>query len=581
MKNIRKLWQYSYNYKGSFILLVLFVCISAILQIIIPRYMSDVLDGIVAMQPMSSIVRTCIIIGVLSLMLVGQGIGQGYYNAKWSSGVTRNLADALFNRILNYESKDMDNFGAGTALTRLTTDVTNLRRALEMVASLLICPLLVIFSIISAFEINKSLSMIFVLVIPFLGAVLLFIIVRSRIHYRKMLTHYDEMNQALSENIKGMRTVKSYAREDKQKSVFWEIAGNLMRHNQSAERLAALNNPFSKMAVNISVLALAWLGGRQIIRGHLTVGELFCLISYTNQILAQMLIISMILVPLNTSQVSLGRILEMLEHKSDPRGKRNSKEPQALGETDAAVSFKNVNFSYISKDPSNPLLGDISFDIKKGEFFGITGTGGAGKTTVIKLLMGLYGQDAGDIYVLGKAPGQYPKEELRDLFSYVPQQAQLFSGTVRENLCAGITATKEEMAIACRNACITDYLDKHQEGYETILKEGGSNLSGGQKQRMCLARALLRNAPILVLDNVTSALDRITEEKVVRNLRQEYADRTRIVISDRLSTLKEASRILVMDRGKVVGLGSHDELVENCPLYREMAQTQKRQITDV
>ena len=582
VKNIGKLWKYSYNYRGCLILLGLLTILGAWLEIRIPMYMSEVLDGIIHMESLSYVARTCLMIGILSLVLTIQGMGEGYFVARWSSGVTRNLSDSLFSRIMSYESRDMDHFGSATALTRLTTDVTILRRALEMTGSLFLCPLLIVFSVISACMINRSLSLVFVLTIPVMGGLLAFIIALSRSHYRKMLADYDHMNQTLSESIVGLRTIKSYAREDEQKTVFEKISDHLRRNSLSAERLAALNAPFSKMAVNLSILALAWLGGRRIIQGTLSVGDLFCLITYTNQILAQLLIISMILVPLVTSQVCLDRILEMLEW-DDRKIDQSTVQAAAAGHAEkgqAAVTVRNLRFSYSGAE-SEALLQDIELEIREREFLGITGTGGAGKTSLIRLIMGLYPADAGTVFIHGRDIRSYDRSERKSLFGYVPQKAQLFSGTIRENLCAGRPeATEEELDRACRNACIDEYIRKQEAGYDTILEEGGTNLSGGQRQRMCLARALLRNAGILVMDNMTSALDSITEARVVNNLRREYAGLTRIVISDRISTIRDADRIFVLDRGRIAGTGTHDELIKTCRIYHEMAKIQEKQIAD-
>ena len=358
MKNIRKLWQYSYHYKHCFLLLLLFVCLAAYAEIRIPQFMSDVLDDILASKPLSSIAQSCIVMGVFAVLLALEGVGEGYFVSRWAAGVTRNLSDKLFSRILSFESKDMDHFGSATFLTRLTTDITLLRRALEMVCNLLLCPLLIIFSVISAIQINHGLSLIFLLIIPILAGILLFIILRSRVFYRRMLINYDEMNQTLSESFRGMRTVKSYAREDRQQSVFRKIADHLRQNSVSAEKLAALNNPFSKMAVNLSVLALAWFGGFQVVQQDVTVGDLFCLISYANQILAQVLIISMILVPLITSMVSFSRILEVLEWDSGVQTQEHSEADCAPEDDHVAVSLKHVCFSYRKDNPGNPLLND-------------------------------------------------------------------------------------------------------------------------------------------------------------------------------------------------------------------------------
>ena len=589
-KTIVQLWKYSYKYKHCLVMLLLFVCLGAYLQILIPQYMAAVLDGVLNEKPLDYIARACGVTGGLSLVLVVQGIGEGYFVSRWSAGVTKNLTDQLFRRILSFESTDMDHFGQATTLTRLTTDASNLRRALQMIHSLLMCPLLVVFSWISAFRISKDLSKVFLMVIPVLAVILVFIIARSRIYYRKMLIHYDEMNQCLSENIRGMRTVKSYAREDEQETLFNNIAGNLMHSSLSAERLAVLNNPFSKMAINMSVLALTWLGGRRIIEGVLSVGDLFCLISYANQILYQILIISMILVPLITSRICLERIIEMVEWKDKPVDIRDLQEDKTTEKDHAfnnssdaipEISIKNLCFSYPSDGTLSDLLKDINVDIYAGELIGITGTGGAGKTTLVKLIMGLYKPTSGTVYIRGKQVFSYKSDNRMKLFGYVPQKPQLFTGTIKENLVFGIPEPgREELDKASENACIDEYIKNQSDGYESLITEGGKNLSGGQRQRMCLARALLRDAPILILDNMTSALDRITEEKVVRKLKEEYTDKTRIVISDRISTIKNSDRIIVMNRGRIEGIGTHEELLQSCNLYKVIAETQKGQIDD-
>ena len=585
MKNVQSLWRYSAGYRHCFFLLFLSVFVAAYLEIRIPHIMSEVLDGAYMSLPISDLARLCGRIGILSIILVAEGIVEGYFSSRWSAGVTRNLADALFDRILSFESWSMDRFGSATALTRLTTDITTLRHALNMIGSLLLCPLLVVLTAAVAFQVHFGLSMIFILVIPLFGGLLFFIIWRSRAHYRKMLAEYDDMNQTLSETFQGMRTVKSFAAETERKTVFYRITNALRNENQAAERLAALNNPLSKMMVNLSILALTWLGGKNIIGGSLSVGSLFCLITYTNQILAQMLIISMILVPMITSQVSLERIREMLEYEDGPR--RGGQEGNAHTAADDAmavppeISFENVSFSY-GGDSSDPLLCDLNFKIHSGEFFGIIGPGGSGKTTLARLLMGLYSPDQGTVKIGSRNCLDFPYAALRSLFGYVPQKAGLFAGTIRENLSGGKEISEEAiLENACRTACISEFIESQPERYEYLLQEGGGNLSGGQRQRLCLARGLAGNAPILVLDNMTSAVDRVTEERICRNLREGYSGTTRIVISDRISTIRDAQRILVLDRGRIAGLGTHEQLLEECPLYAEIADTQKRSVGDV
>ena len=576
MKIIRKLWHYSAGWKRSLVLLALACGLGAYLEIRIPQLMSDVLDALGASEPLQSVARSCGMIGVFALLLVAQGVGEGYFVSLWSAGVTKNLGNALFTRVLALESADADRFGAATVLTRLTTDVTSLRRSLQMVGNLLKCPLLILFSTVAAIRIHRGLSLIFLIAVPLFAVLLALIITASRRHYHRMLARYDEMNQTLSESIGGMRTVKAYAREGRQAGVFRGIAVALRRESVAAEKLAAMNNPVSKLMVNLAVLALVWLGGRQVIRESLSVGDLFCLITYTNQILAQALIISMILVPLMSSQVSLGRILEVLEWP----GEGAAGAAQAV--PDGSVSFRDVSFSYGDGDAADPLMAGLSFDVADGEFLGIIGPSGCGKTTLVKLLMGLYAPTGGSVIIGGRDSRDYAREALRGAFAYVPQRTWLFTGSIRDNLCAGMGPVDEgTLDAACRDACILDYVRAQPEGYDAAVAEGGGNLSGGQRQRLCLARALARPAPILVMDNMTSALDRITEEQVCRNLREHRGRMTRIVVSDRISTIRDADRILVLDRGRIVGLGTHGALLESCALYREMDRSQRRQVSDV
>ena len=322
------------------------------------------------------------------------------------------MADSLLQTTLSFESAEMNHFGTATILTRLTTDIGSIRRSLQMTASLLHCPLLVIFSVIAAFRIHHGLSLIFLLAIAVLTALLFLIITRSRFHTRRMLSHYDEMNQMLSEDIRGMRTVKSFARELDLEERFSRVAGDLRTESQAAERMSALNNPFSKMVVNLSVLALVWLGGKQVISENLEIGDLFCLITYTNQILAQVLVISMVLVPMVTSQVSLRRILETLDYQG-------AKKTEGTVETVASgsVSFRNVNFSYGERENGRPLLKDISFSVPEGMFLGITGTSGSGKTTLLKLLMGLYQPASGTVCIGDLDCSAYRSEALRAAFT--------------------------------------------------------------------------------------------------------------------------------------------------------------------
>ena len=576
MKNLNRLWFFSKGYRYCLVLLVFIVGVGSYLEILIPKLMSDVLDALNTNSSFNTISKFCATIVLFSFILILEGIGEGFFVSTWSAGVAKNLSNALFSKVLDLQSKDADGFGFATVLTRLTTDTANIRRALQMISSFVKCPLLIIFAITASIRINKELSLIFLIAVPLFAILLVIIIKESRKHFRKMLLHYDEMNQMISENIIAMRTVKSYSKESYQSNKFNKIVDNLRFENYSSEKLTALNSPISKMIINIAILILVWVGSRQIIATNLSVGNLFCLISYTNQILMQALVISLILVPLLTSQISFGRVLEILDVDTIDNNQTN------FNEEINTITFKNVGFTYADSSDSNLLLNDVSFEVKANERIGITGPSGSGKTTLLKLLMGLYVPTCGDIFINDTNLKNINAISTSKIFGYAPQKNWLFTGTIKENICAGDNKINAEMVKkACEDACIYDYVTSHPKGFDSIIEEEGKNLSGGQKQRMSLARALVRNLPVIVLDNITSGLDRITEEKVLTNLKQKYSNTTQFIVSDKISSIKDADKIIVINRGKLAGFGTHESLLKECSIYKEMDESQKEVVEDV
>ena len=460
MSEIRRIWLYSGKYRKLLVFLFLCVCAGALIQIQIPLVMSDMLDYGIGSRNMQLIWRDSLRIGIMTVLLILQGISEGYLISQWSSGVIKNLSDALFEKTMTLDSPVMDRFGTATILTRINTDIEIVRHALEMVHSLLLAPVLIIFTIISAFRIDKGLSMIFLAAAPVFALIMAIIIRLSRRHYRMMLLQYDGINQTLGESLEGMRTVKTFRMESRQTAQFEESAKALRQSMSAAERTAAMNNPMTQITVNICILALVWFGRSRILSGRLTVGELLCMITYANQILNQMMILSMIMVPMMNSYVSLNRILEVIDVRTPERS--GCVERPGTG----SIVFDQVCFSYLANGDGQALLNEISFSIEPGEFIGIIGPSASGKSTLLKLMMGLYKPDRGQIKIGGAEAGNISSEDLVRTFAYVPQKCQLFTGTVEENVLFGCgTADEEEVKRVCRIACADEFVEKLPDKY--------------------------------------------------------------------------------------------------------------------
>lgn len=571
MKELRVIWKYSEGYRIALMLLPLTVIADVCMEVLIPFLMSDILNQGIGGQKIDYILKTGISMASASVFLTLAGFAQSYCISVWSAGFTKNLRCALFEKVQALSSSDIDSFTSASLITRMSTDMNFIKKATGMTHSLIKCPILIISTIIMTFRISRRLSWLFIAVTPVFAAVIFVISKLSRKHYRKMFVNYDRMNTILEEDVTAIRTVKAFAREDYEYDHFSESAADVRKESLAAEQVTVLNNPILQFAVNICVLMLMLLGGKEIIGGGLLPGDLFCMITYTNDILFQVIIIALIIVPILSAQISMSRVTEVLDSKpslSDASGDEN------LKMTDGSVKFENVNFGYI-KDKL--IIKDINVDIPSGSTLGIIGASGSAKTTLIQLIPRFYDVTSGRILVGGYDVHDYKADRLRSEIGIVSQKSTLFSGTVKDNLRWGKEdATDEEIVAACKAAAAHEFISAFQNGYDTMINQGGTNVSGGQRQRLCIARALIRKPRILILDDCLSAVDTVTDAMISRALSDSFKNTTIIKISQRITSIQSADQILVMDKGCISGIGTHTELLEHNRIYREIDESQRR-----
>ena len=576
MKNLKRILGYLGRYKKFAILAPLTVAIEVLLEIWIPYLMADIIDVGIANKDSAYVLKIGGLMVLVSVISLFFGAGAGRFAALASTGLVRNLRKALFDKIQDFSFANTDHFSTPSLITRMTTDLNFVQNSVMMMVRMLIRgPLMMIAATFMTFRINAELAVIYLIAVPFLAGIILTLSVKAHKYFKAMFDKYDVLNRSIQENLIGIRVVKSFVRRDHENQKFVKSASDVMDMALHAERIITLNGPFMMLTVNTCIIALLWFGGKRIIVGNMLPGELISFINYTNQILIQLMMISMVLITLVISRESIRRILEVLDEKldlSDAGADPNLK--PASGE----VHFDHVSFNYGSrKDNSDTTLTDIDLDLPSGSMVGVIGGTGSGKSTFVQLIPRLYDVTKGSVQVGGRDVRDYKLKNLRDAVAIVLQKNVLFTGTIKENLRWGNeNATDEEIIAACKAAQAHDFIMAFPDGYETELTQGGTNVSGGQKQRLCIARALLKNPKVMILDDSTSAVDTATEAAIRGALRDRYKDITTIIIAQRISSVMDADKIIVLEEGRVDGFGTHEELMKTNRIYREVYESQQK-----
>ena len=568
---LKTLGRYVGQFKRDSILTPLFMLLEVAMETVLPLIMASIIDQGITKGNINHIYLMGGVMLASALVSLFAGIMGGRFGASASTGFGRNLRKAMFENIQTFSFSNIDTYSTSSLVTRLTTDVNNIQNSYQMILRMGIRgPFSLIISMAMAFLINARLATIYLVAAIFLGFVLVTIATKTMKYFRQVFEKYDEMNRSVQENVSAIRVVKAYVREDYERSKFKRASGNIYTMFTKAESLLTLNGPVMNLTVYSCIILISWFGAKFIIRGDLTTGEMTSLLSYCMAILMNLMMLSMMFVMMTMSAASAKRICEVLEQKSDLT---NPDDP-IMEVSDGSIDFDDVDFSY-SKDARESVLKDIDLHIRSGETIGIIGATGSAKSSLVNLISRLYDVTAGTLKVGGIDVRKYDLVTLRDSVSVVLQKNVLFTGTIYDNLRWGNkNATDEECRRAARLACIDDFIESLEDGYNTKIEQGGSNVSGGQKQRLCIARALLKNPKVLILDDSTSAVDTATDARIRKAFAEEIPDTTKLIISQRISSIQHADRILVLREGRVDGFASHDELVETNEIYRSIVEAQ-------
>ena len=562
------------QYKKDSVLAPVYSALEVVMEVIIPFVMALLIDEGVEKGNMNKILLYGIIMIVLAMISLFAGMMAGKYAASASSGFACNLREAMYRNIQRFSFSNIDKFSTAGLVTRMTTDVTNVQNAYQMIIRIAVrAPLMLISSMAMCFVVNADMSFIFLGAIVFLAVVLVIIMLRAMKIFNVAFTKYDDLNASVQENISGIRVVKSYVREDYENEKFKKSSGNLYNMFKKAESTLAFNNPVMMLVIYASIMAICWFGAKFIVVDKtLQIGELTSLFSYVMGSLMSLMMLSTIFVMITMSVASMRRITEVLREQPDLA------EPFAPVElmSNGSIDFDNVHFRY-HKTSEEEVLTDINLHIKSGETIGIIGGTGCGKTSLVNLISRLYDVQQGSVKVGGVDVKDYDMKFLRDQVSVVLQKNVLFSGTILDNLRWGNeNATEEECIEACKWACADEFIERFPDKYNTVIERGGTNVSGGQKQRICIARALLKKPAVLILDDSTSAVDTATDAKIRAAFQKCIPGTTKIIIAQRVSSVQDADRIVVLDDGRINGVGTHDELVANNEIYRDIYESQTK-----
>ena len=570
---IKKLAVYAGEFKKEAILSPICIAIEVIMEVILPVLMASVIDKGVNAGDMNYVAKMGLLMIVVAFISLAGGALCGKYAAVASSGFARNLRKALFEKIQEFSFANIDKFSTAGLVTRMTTDVTNVQQSFQMIIRICVrSPFMLIFSLIMCLILAPEVSLIFLVALVFLVGVLAFVASKAFPKFHKMFKQYDLLNANVQENLAGIRVVKAYVREEHETEKFLAQSGKVKDLSIAAEKLILLNSPAMQLTMYGCILVISWLGAKSIVAGNMTTGTLMSLFTYTMQVLMSLMMISMIFVMLTMSKTSAERIMEVLDEESTIK---NPAQP-VMEVADGSIDFDNVAFRYSGGADKN-VLENVNIHIKSGETIGIIGGTGSSKSTFVQLIPRLYDVSEGSVKVGGVDVRDYDMDVLRNEVSMVLQKNVLFSGTILDNLRWGNeNATLEEAKHACELAQAAEFIESFPDGYDTKIERGGTNVSGGQKQRLCIARALLKKPKILILDDSTSAVDTATDAKIRKAFREEIPNTTKLIIAQRISSVQDADHILVLNEGEVNGYGTHEELMKNNEIYRDIYELQQK-----
>lgn len=572
-----KFLKYIGKYKWMTILTPILVILEVIMEIVIPIVMAYLIDfgieGNGGAGDMAAIMKYGLILIGLAILALFFGVASGRTAAIASTGFAKNLREDMYKKIQKFSFANIDKFSTSSLVTRMTTDVLNVRQAFQMLTRITFrAPLMFLFSIIVAWQISPELSKYFFYVLPILIFGLGFIIYKAFPWFEKVFTTYDDLNLTVQENVRAVRVVKSYNLQDDEIKKFNKVSNKIFDYNMHAEKIVAFNRPLMQFSTYAIMILISWFGAKLVVSNTLSTGNLMTLISYSMQILMSLMMVSMIFVMITMAKASADRILEVINEEPD----LNNPENPIYEVKDGSVEFKNVNFSYV-KDRNKLSLKNVDIKINAGETLGILGGTGSSKTTLVQLIPRLYDATEGEVLVGGINVKEYDLKTLRNEVAMVLQKNVLFSGTIKENLRWGNeNATDEEMIKACKLAEADEFISGFEKGYDTYIEQGGTNVSGGQKQRLCIARALLKNPKILILDDSTSAVDTKTDALIRKAFKEEIPGTTKIIIAQRVSSIEDADKILILDDGEIVAYGTHEDLMKNSEIYQDVYNSQTK-----
>ena len=559
------------EYKKASIATPIFMILEVIMETIIPLMMASIIDDGVSVGNAGHIYKMGALMLAAACFSLFSGFMGGKYGAKASTGFARNLRKAMYENIQTFSFSNIDKFSTAGLVTRLTTDVTNIQNAYQMLLRMCMrAPFSLICAMVMSFAVNTRIAMIYLIAVLVLGVILGVLVTMTTKYFRSIFQKYDDLNESVQENVSAIRVVKAYVREDHEKEKFTKASGNVYKLFTKAEAMICLNMPIMQFTVYTCILVISWMGAHMIVSNTLTTGDLSMLLTYCMNILMNLMMLSMIFVMVTMSVASARRVAEVLNEKPDITNPENP----VMEVADGSIEFRHVDFSY-KKDAKEPVLKDINLKIRSGETIGILGGTGSGKSSLVSLLSRLYDVTKGSVLVGGRDVREYDIDVIRNQVAVVLQNNVLFSGTILDNLRWGDKeATKEECMHACDLACASEFIEKLPKGYDTYIEQGGTNVSGGQKQRLCIARALLKKPKVLILDDSTSAVDTSTAAKIRKAIAEEIPGTTKLIIAQRVSSIQNADHIIVLENGEINGFGTHEELLENNEIYRDVYESQ-------
>ena len=571
------------EYKRGSILTILLSILEAAVEILIPLLMADLIDQGIDLGDMAAVWKFGIAILVFAALQLLTGVLSAHIAAKTSVGFSANLRQDMYDNVQTFAFSNIDKFSTASIVTRLTTDVTNIQNAYQMMLRMAVRgPVMLVFAMIVSFRINTTVALIFLAVIPIMALLLLLIICKVGPIFTRVFHTYDELNNVVQENVRGIRVVKSFNQEEHEIKKFKGISQSIYEGYAAGERLLAFNSPIMQFFMYACMILISWIGAKAIVASGnnaalgMTTGDLTALFSYATQILMALMMLSMVFAMIIISIASARRIAEVLEEKTDI----DDPADPVMTVRDGSICFEQVSFAYSTKSDKK-VLNDIDLSIKSGQTVGIIGSTGSSKSSLVQLIPRLYDVSSGQLLLGGVDVRNYDLNVLRNAVAMVLQKNELFSGTIKENLRWGNeNATDEEIEEACRLACADEFIQSFPDKYDTYIEQGGTNVSGGQKQRLCIARALLKKPKVLILDDSTSAVDTKTDASIQKSFAEFIPDTTKIIIAQRVSSVQHADRIIVMDDGKIAACGKHDELLKTCDIYREVYESQKKGDSD-